>query len=70
MVHPQWQGSWTAGGKVVSLSAKRERCLMAQYAIEHRITDTEDLKGFKLEGYAYDAAASDRDHWYFRREQP
>lgn len=70
VIHPQFQERRTAGWKVVSFSAKRARGLMARYAIDHRITDPEDLKGFTLEGYAYDAAASDRDHWYFRREQP
>jgi cytoplasmic iron level regulating protein YaaA (DUF328/UPF0246 family) len=70
VIHPQFQERRTAGWKVVSFSAKRARGLMARYAIDQRITDPEDLKGFTLEGYAYDAAASDRDHWFFRREQP
>ncbi len=70
VIHPQFQERRAGAWKVVSFSAKRARGLMARYAIDRRITDPDDLKGFTLEGYAYDAAASDADTWYFRREQP
>ncbi len=58
-----------SGGKfkVVSFFAKKARGLMARYAITRRITQPRKLEDFDLEGYAYDAAASDPDRLVFRR---
>lgn len=59
---------WKGGRyKIISFFAKRARGMMARYAIEHRITDPEQLKHFDRDGYAFDAKASDADHWVFRR---
>jgi hypothetical protein len=54
--------------KIISFFAKRARGLMARYAIEQRATKIEDLKGFNLEGYAYDPQASGVDRQVFRRK--
>jgi cytoplasmic iron level regulating protein YaaA (DUF328/UPF0246 family) len=70
VIHPQFQERRASGWKVVSFSAKRARGLMTRFAIDQRITNPEDLKGFDLEGYAFDDAASNADTWIFRREQP
>jgi cytoplasmic iron level regulating protein YaaA (DUF328/UPF0246 family) len=53
--------------KVVSFFAKRARGLMARYAITHKITTPRKLEGFNLEGYAFDAQASQPDRYVFRR---
>ncbi|WP_028310304.1 peroxide stress protein YaaA [Derxia gummosa] len=59
---------WKGGKfKIISFYAKRARGLMARYAVDHRVTDVEQLKGFDSEGYAFDAAASDENTWHFRR---
>ena len=42
---------------------------MARYAITHRIKTPKGLEGFDLEGYAFDAAASEPDRLVFRRRQ-
>lgn len=70
VIHPQFQERRAKGWQVVSFSAKRARGLMARYIIDQRLTDPQGLKAFNLEGYAFDAAASDERTWYFRREQP
>lgn len=54
--------------KIISFFAKRARGLMARYAIENRITTVKGLEGFDLEGYAFDAKASDADRKVFRRK--
>jgi Uncharacterized protein conserved in bacteria len=63
-VFEEWRGS---GWKVISFSAKKARGLMARYAITRRIETPRRLEGFDLEGYAFDAAASQADRLVFRR---
>ncbi|WP_027795444.1 peroxide stress protein YaaA [Paraburkholderia acidipaludis] len=59
---------WKGGRyKVISFHAKRARGLMARYAVEHRISEPQALKGFDVEGYAFDADASNDLTWVFRR---
>ena len=53
--------------KIISFFAKRARGLMARYAVSKRISKVEKLKGFDVDGYAFDAAASDERVWRFRR---
>jgi cytoplasmic iron level regulating protein YaaA (DUF328/UPF0246 family) len=43
---------------------------MARYAITHRLTTPRRLQGFDLEGYAFDAGASEPDRLVFRRRLP
>ena len=50
--------------------AKRARGMMARWAIEHRITDAEQLKAFDQEGYRFDPDRSDSETWLFHRQQP
>jgi len=59
----------TDGYKVISFMAKRARGLMVRYAVTHRATTPEQLKGFDLEGYRFVPAASAPDRLVFRREQ-
>jgi len=54
--------------KIISFFAKRARGLMARYAIENRVAQVKGLEGFDLEGYAFDAKASDTDRKVFRRK--
>jgi len=59
---------WKGGKfKIISFYAKRARGLMARYLVDGRVTDVEALKHFDIEGYAFDAAASDDSTWRFRR---
>lgn len=53
--------------KIISFHAKRARGLMARYAIEHRLTQPEQLMAFDVEGYAYAPEASGTNRWVFRR---
>ena len=55
---------------MVSFFAKRARGAMARFAIENRVTEADDLKGFTAGGYAYDPDLSDGDTWAFVRDYP
>jgi len=62
----------TKAGKtrVVAIFAKPTRGMMADYIIRNRIEKAEDLKKFKLAGYAFDKDLSDDKQWTFERLQP
>jgi hypothetical protein len=54
--------------KIISFLAKRARGLMARYAVTHKLTTPKQLEKFKLEGYAFAAAASTPQRLVFRRK--
>lgn len=64
-VFEEWKGG---SYKVVSFFAKKARGLMARYAIMKRIETPRRLESFNLDGYAFDAAASQPDRLVFRRK--
>jgi cytoplasmic iron level regulating protein YaaA (DUF328/UPF0246 family) len=53
--------------QVVGFFAKQARGVMARYAILNRITDPEQLKVFREEGYEFSAALSSAQDWVFIR---
>jgi uncharacterized protein len=57
------------GYKIISFMAKRARGLMVRYAVQHRATTPDQLKGFDLEGYRFVKAASEPERLVFRRDQ-
>ena len=55
--------------KIVSFHAKRARGLMARFAIENKLSSVDKLRGFNVEGYGFDAAASCPERMVFRRRR-
>lgn len=55
--------------KIISFHAKHARGLMARYAIQHRLTQPEQLMAFDVDGYAYAPEVSSSDRLVFRRNQ-
>ena len=53
--------------QVIGFFAKRARGMMARYAILNRITDPEQLKVFREEGYEFSAPLSTAHDWVFVR---
>lgn len=53
--------------KVISFFAKKARGLMCRFAAKHNLEDPEHLKGFDLEGYAFNADLSSESKWVFTR---
>ncbi|MGE4611918.1 MAG: peroxide stress protein YaaA [Paracoccaceae bacterium] len=56
--------------KIVSFFAKRARGAMARFAIQNRVTDVEDIKGFDLDGYGFRKDLSEGDRLVFTRDYP
>ncbi len=69
VISPVFQDGKDGKFKIISFYAKRARGLMARYAVENRITDPADLKGFNLDGYKYIASESKPDKPVFRRPE-
>ena len=53
--------------KFISFTAKKARGLMSRYIIRNRVEDPEELEGFDLEGYRYNADLSEVDRPVFTR---
>lgn len=60
------------GGKARSLFlfVKRARGAMARWVIERRVDAPDALRDAVIDGYRFDAEASDGDRWVYRRPQP
>ena len=56
--------------QIISFYAKKARGLISAYAIKNRLTDVEDIKGFDVDGYAYNDAMSSAREWVFTRKLP
>ena len=69
MITPQFK-DWKNGQyKMISFYAKKARGLMCRYAIQNRITQADDLKGFNLDGYYFSEDQSDNNNWVFLRDE-
>jgi len=55
--------------KVISFYAKKARGLMSRYIIENELTQPEQLKKFDVDGYAFDADASQGNELVFKRHE-
>lgn len=69
LITPQFK-DWKNGQyKMISFYAKKARGLMCRFAIQNRITQASDLKGFNLEGYYFSEDQSDNNNWVFLRDE-
>lgn len=55
--------------KVISFYAKKARGLMSRFVIENQIATPEGLTAFAVDGYRFDAAASNDSELVFRRAE-
>ncbi|MBA6413624.1 peroxide stress protein YaaA [Parahaliea sp. F7430] len=55
--------------KVISFYAKKARGQMARYIIEEQLSNVEDLKDYRVDGYRYDARLSTARELVFTRDQ-
>ena len=67
VVTPQFRELRDGESRIISFFAKKARGLMARWAVDNRVERAEDLKGFNLEGYGFDKAASSESDWIFIR---
>lgn len=60
----EWRNEkWT----FISFNAKKARGTMARYIIQNRIEETDGLKGFNLDGYAYNEELSSDKELFFTK---
>lgn len=55
--------------KIISFYAKKARGLMARFIIENQISSIDDLKGFNVDGYYFDAESSLTGELVFKRDE-
>ena len=70
LITPVFKDQKNGQYKIISFYAKKARGLMSRYAIDRRIEDAEQLKGFDAEGYYFAPRHSSEREWVFLRDQP
>lgn len=55
--------------KMISFFAKKARGMMSRWAIDNRVKKAEELKGFDVAGYAFNAEMSRDNDWVFTRDE-
>jgi uncharacterized protein len=68
VITPIFKDQKNGAYKIISFFAKKARGLMSRYIIQHKLTNPEDIKGFNLAGYSFNANASSKDKWVFTRD--
>jgi cytoplasmic iron level regulating protein YaaA (DUF328/UPF0246 family) len=67
VITPQFRENKDGESRIISFFAKKARGTMARFAIDNRIEKATDLKGFDIDGYGFDKAASSESEWIFTR---
>ena len=67
IITPTFKEERNGDYKFISFTAKKARGLMSRYIVRNRLLDPEDIKGFDLEGYRYNAELSETDRPVFTR---
>ena len=55
--------------KMIGIYAKKARGLLSRYIIENKLSDPEDIKSFKEDGYRFSKQLSKGNNWVFTRKQ-
>lgn len=59
---------WTGHAcRIINFNTRKARGLMARHAVLKRVETPRKLESFNLEGYAFDAGASQPERLVFRR---
>ena len=56
--------------RVIAIHAKKARGMMVNFVVKNRLTDINDLKQFRMDGYSYNAGLSSGLQWVFCKEKP
>ncbi len=67
IITPQFKDFKNGEYKSIMTFAKIARGLMSTYIIKNRLTQPEDIKGFDVDGYAFNAPMSTESEWVFTR---
>ncbi|GAB6040953.1 peroxide stress protein YaaA [Endothiovibrio diazotrophicus] len=67
IITPEFK-DWKNGAyKMMGVYAKKARGQLSRYVIENRLTDPEEMKGFGVDGYAFNEELTDGNQWVFTR---
>jgi cytoplasmic iron level regulating protein YaaA (DUF328/UPF0246 family) len=69
IIQPEFKDAKNGQYKFITFYGKKARGLMSRYLIQNRISKLEDIKGFDLEGYRYNAELSKENKPVFTREE-
>jgi len=53
--------------RIVAFYAKKARGMMCRYAVKHRLSEPDQLRGFDMEGYGFNESLSGERHFVFTR---
>ncbi|MCB9425507.1 MAG: peroxide stress protein YaaA [Flavobacteriales bacterium] len=67
VISPEFKNYKNGKLKIISFFAKKARGLMARYIIDNNIDSVEGLKGFNVDGYAFDESLSTNTQLVFTR---
>ncbi len=67
IITPQFKQKKNGSYRMIGVFAKRARGLMSRYIIENQLTDPEEIKKFKTDGYRFSKQQSKDDQWVFVR---
>lgn len=67
VISPEFKDYKNGKLKIISFFAKKARGLMARYIIDNNIDSVEGLKGFNVDGYAFDESLSTETQLVFTR---
>jgi cytoplasmic iron level regulating protein YaaA (DUF328/UPF0246 family) len=69
VITPEFRDLKNGQYKMISFYAKKARGMMVRYILEQDIQSVDDLKGFDLGGYRYNAERSTDERWQFLRDE-
>lgn len=69
LITPQFKDGKNGEYKMIGFFAKRARGLMTRYIIDNRITHSEAIKKFDVNGYYFSAELSNENDWVFLRDE-
>lgn len=67
IISPVFMENSPKGYKIVTVYAKKARGMMTRFIVQNKITDSEYLKAFDMDGYCFNHAMSDETHLVFTR---
>lgn len=69
LVHCEFKEERGNSFKMIGTYAKKARGMMVRYVVKNKVDDVEGLKGFNIDGYAFNAKLSGANALVFTRPQ-
>ena len=69
IITPEFKEYKNGTYKMLGVYAKKARGMLSRYIIQNRLSDTEEIKGFADDGYAFNPEMSKGNTWVFSRNR-